>query len=125
MKILIVDDEQCIRDSFKELLEERGYEVVVARNGADGLDEIRTTDDFDILVTDLHMPALDGERLVQVIRRALLHRNKPIIAITAYPDRYDLLNMSLYDICEYLIKPVTEERLIEAIEHCYEKYTNR
>jgi len=62
--ILLVDDEESIRDTLKIILEDYGYRVMVASNGFDALNIIKNNL-IDILVTDLRMPKMDGIELLK------------------------------------------------------------
>jgi DNA-binding NtrC family response regulator len=78
-KILIIDDEQGIRDLLDTLLCRKGYDVVVAENGREGLKVFRR-ERPDVVVLDLKMPGMDGLTVLQEIRN--LHPNKPVIILT-------------------------------------------
>jgi DNA-binding NtrC family response regulator len=78
-KILIIDDEQGIRDLLDTLLCRKGYDVVVAENGREGLKVFRR-ERPDVVVLDLKMPGMDGLTVLQEIRH--LDPNKPVIILT-------------------------------------------
>ncbi|MFI5247165.1 MAG: response regulator [Nitrospirales bacterium] len=78
-KILIIDDEQGIRDLLDTLLRRKGYDVVVAENGREGLKVFRR-ERPDVVVLDLKMPGMDGLTVLQEIRH--LDPNKPVIILT-------------------------------------------
>jgi DNA-binding NtrC family response regulator len=78
-KILIIDDEQGIRDLLDTLLCRKGYDVVVAENGREGLKVFRR-ERRDVVVLDLKMPGMDGLTVLQEIRH--LDPNKPVIILT-------------------------------------------
>jgi len=66
-KVLVVDDEQGICDTMKDILESRGYGVVLANNGVDGL-RICAEDKIDLIVLDLMMPRMDGYLFMERLR---------------------------------------------------------
>lgn len=66
-KILLIDDEQTILDTYSALLEEKGYLVVTANCGENGLEEC-FAQPFDLVITDLTMPGIDGFALIQEIK---------------------------------------------------------
>jgi DNA-binding NtrC family response regulator len=78
-KILIIDDEQGIRDLLDTLLRRKGYDVVVAENGREGLKVFRR-ERPDVVVLDLKMPVMDGLTVLQEIRT--LDPTKPVIILT-------------------------------------------
>ena len=68
MKILLVDDEKALRDPLKFFLEEHGHEVLMANDGQIAMQIIEKNDDFDLIITDLQMPIMDGLDLLRKIR---------------------------------------------------------
>lgn len=80
-KLLIVEDEENLRDLYAEELEESGYEVSRASNGKEAIDLVRKKD-FDLVIMDIRMPEMDGiETLGKIIS---LERKIPVIIYTAY-----------------------------------------
>jgi len=80
-RILIVDDEKYIRDILSEILSTMGFEVVVASNGNEGL-ELFHRDCFDLVLTDLQMPGMDGWTLALRIKDE--SSNTPVVLITGF-----------------------------------------
>ena len=80
-QVLVIEDEPCVGDALSIVLSDNGYDVTVARNGCDGLDQARTKL-FDITITDLRLPDMSG---FDVITRILENQPKSlIIVITAH-----------------------------------------
>jgi two-component system chemotaxis sensor kinase CheA len=79
--ILLVEDSIYVRTQEQRLLENAGYEVVIAVDGVDGYNKLRTRD-FDAVVSDVEMPHLDGFSLTAKIRRHLEYKELPIILVT-------------------------------------------
>ena len=69
-KILVVEDEECVRDLLRETLEGEGCEVVTARTGAEALELVEAAE-FDCLFTDINMPGMDGWQLARSVRERL------------------------------------------------------
>ncbi len=80
-KILLVDDEEIIRDLFKEYLTEEGFEVKVVSSGKEAI-EIVKGETFDFFLIDLVMPEMDGVQLLREFRT--LKIDAPVILLTAY-----------------------------------------
>ena len=78
-KILVIDDEQGIRDLLDTLLRRKGYDVILSANGQKGL-EIFRREQPDVIVLDLKMPGMDGLTVLQQIRS--LDPKKPVIILT-------------------------------------------
>jgi len=81
-KILLIEDEEIFLDMFGKKLEDDGYEVTKASNGAWGVKEA-LVGDYDIIITDLIMPAMSGEEIIAKLKVDEKTKNIPIIAISA------------------------------------------
>ena len=84
-KVLVVDDSLTVRELERKLLSNRGYQVTVAVDGMDGWNAVRT-EQFDLVITDIDMPRMDGIELVTLIRQAPHLRSLPVM-IVSYKDR--------------------------------------
>ena len=106
--ILVIDDEKGILQIVHEVLTRLGHEVVTA---TDGLEGIRKFGDgnFDLVITDIRMPHIDGHGVVTHIRRSE-NRSIPVIAISGTPW---LVNKDDFDLI--LAKPFTLTQLVESI----------
>ena len=82
-KILIVEDTEETCDILTILLELKGYEVIVARDGVRGLEQVRAQRP-DLIITDIQMPCMDGSAMIKKLRRLPTSRDLPILAITAH-----------------------------------------
>ena len=81
MKILLVEDDKFIRDSFVARLRNNKYEVSSAKNGGEAIDKI-TTDNFDVVITDIGMPKVNGTEVLKFTKK-----NKPktkVIMMSTY-----------------------------------------
>ena len=84
-RVLVVDDSLTVRELERKLLAGRGYEVTIAVDGMDGWNAVRS-ERFDLVITDIDMPRLDGIELVTLIRRDSQLRETPVM-IVSYKDR--------------------------------------
>jgi CheY-like chemotaxis protein len=84
-KILIIEDQQVFIDMFGGKLMQEGFQVASARNGAWGLKEALTKE-FDLLVIDMVMPAMNGEEIVAKLKMEEKTKNIPIIVLSASVD---------------------------------------
>jgi signal transduction histidine kinase/ActR/RegA family two-component response regulator/HAMP domain-containing protein len=86
MQILCIDDESLLRELLKEILERDGHQVVLTDNGQSGLDEFRVASErnrpFDLVITDLGMPYLDGRQVAKTIKSE--SPNTPIVMLTGW-----------------------------------------
>lgn len=86
--ILSIDDDLLVRESIKNILDRYGYIVTVAANGQEALDMISKRS-FDLILTDLRMPGMNGIDVLRAIRERLTSQNRPLppeIILTAYDD---------------------------------------
>jgi two-component system, chemotaxis family, sensor histidine kinase and response regulator WspE len=84
-RVLVVDDSLTVRELERKLLDSHGYEVEVAVNGMEGWNAVRTGN-FDLVVTDVDMPRMDGIELVSLIRKDPSLKSLPVM-IVSYKDR--------------------------------------
>lgn len=81
--VLVVDDDEVIRELFRNTLAEEGHTVVTAGSSAEGLMQVRRRD-FGLVFLDLKMPEMDGAELFRQIR--IIRPGQPVTIITGYPD---------------------------------------
>jgi CheY-like chemotaxis protein len=81
--LIVVDDDDGIRVLLEELLVDRGYHVVTAPNGAEGLDRIRREPRLSLLITDIRMPGIDGWELARRARK--MRADLKVLYMTGYP----------------------------------------
>lgn len=113
--ILLVEDHQEIWDFLSRRLKRRGFEVIVAQDGQEGLDQTRASKP-DILLLDMNLPVMDGWTVAQTLKADAATRHIPIIALTAHAmsgDREKALNAGCDD---YHAKPVDFSQLLNQIE---------
>jgi len=84
-KILIIDDDQSIRESVSELLISEGHEVVTAANGLDGLDLLKKNK-IKLVIVDLRMPIMDGWEFKQSLDADPSYKELPVFVFSATPD---------------------------------------
>jgi CheY-like chemotaxis protein len=84
LRVLVVEDHFELQRLMASLLEARGFQVITCSNGGDALANLPAIDP-DVLVTDLSMPVLDGERLSRAVRDHPLYAGIPIVVTTASP----------------------------------------
>ncbi len=116
-RLLLADDEAIIRKSLQRLLEAEGHEVVTVENGLDALQALREGK-FDVLITDINMPGLDGERLMQEVHR--LHTDTEVIVITGYGTVDSAVTAIRDGALDYIVKPIEDERIKISIQRSLE-----
>src|SRR5580692_1716231 len=113
-RILLVDDDDDIREVYQIGLENRGFEIVAASNVHDAL-RLISTEKFDVLLSDLHMPdAGDGFTVVSAMRHA--HPQAVTLVLSGYPALQEAMAAMLLEADEVLVKPVGLAAVAEIIE---------
>lgn len=112
-KILITDDNRAFAENLAEVLEDVGHEARIAGSGAEAL-ELAAATRFDVLLSDMRMPAMGGAELVHHVRR--LDPGLPAIVITAYAWDNDIEMARQDGLLAILTKPVPMPALLELIE---------
>jgi len=115
IKVLIVDDDQICREILRETLESQEITVALAGDGLEGLDKL-STEPFDILITDLNMPRMDGLTLLQEARE-----HYPHIIITGYGSLESAIEAIRKGTYDYIQKPFKIEEIQIVTRNAIEK----
>ena len=113
-RILLVDDDPEIVDSMRTVLESRGYEILVARDGNQGL-AMAETDGPDLVVLDMMMPKRSGFLVLEKLRRS---NQSPVrvIMITANEGSRHKAYAEMLGVDDYIRKPFAMDRLLESVD---------
>ncbi len=112
--ILIIDDDPQIRSLFREILEQAGYDVLLASNGHDGIQLFRQTP-ADLVITDVFMPEIDGLELIMTLHHEA--PTVPIIAFTGKSEGREYLKVAKYLGAHHtMAKPIPATELIHAVQ---------
>jgi two-component system chemotaxis sensor kinase CheA len=114
-RILLVEDTQFFRQVVSGYLEQEGYEVVTAVNGALGLREL-TRQSFDLVISDIEMPQMDGWTLARAVREQLGRRDLPLLALTTLNSDHDRQRALECGFNGYEVK-VDRESLLASVVH--------
>ncbi len=111
MRVLVVDDEEKIRNVIKEYAEFEGYEIDEAADGMEAIAKCKTQD-YDIIIMDVMMPKLDGFSSIKEIRKI---KNIPVIMLSARGEEYDKLFGFEIGVDDYVVKPFSPKELMARI----------
>ena len=106
-KILLVDDEELVIKSLEKLLKKEGHDITAAHNGSEAIKKAESMD-FDLIITDLRMPTLNGIDTIEQIRKVVRMRGgtpAPEICITGYADEEINKKAEKIGVADYLYKP--------------------
>ncbi|MBI5709234.1 MAG: sigma-54-dependent Fis family transcriptional regulator [Candidatus Eisenbacteria bacterium] len=116
-KILVVDDEQSMTQFLGIVLRKEGYQVTTVSNGRDALEKVRV-EAFDVVITDIRMPGMDGIQLLQGIKKH--DPSLPVVIMTAYASQQsaiDAVNMGAF---QYLIKNAKNDEIKLVVRNAIE-----
>jgi two-component system, chemotaxis family, chemotaxis protein CheY len=113
--ILVVDDSVSLRQSVRFILEQNGYAVLEAVDGADGLAK-QGGRRFDLVITDVNMPNMDGLTMVKKIRESGENKFVPILVLTTESQGSVLEEGKKVGATGWIVKPFNNEKLIGTVK---------
>jgi len=113
VNILVVDDDEGIRETLSDLFSIMGHRVVVAKNGLEAISKVREIN-FDVILMDFLMPELDGIKAYNEIRK--ISPDTVVVLMTAYPDDIQVEEVAQEGIAKVLAKPFYFEEINELLE---------
>lgn len=111
MRVLVVDDEEKIRNVIKEYAEFEGYEIDEASDGMEAIAKCKS-ENYDIIIMDVMMPKIDGFSSIKEIRKT---KNIPVIMLSARGEEYDKLFGFEIGVDDYVVKPFSPKELMARI----------
>ena len=124
-KIVYVEDELEIIDLVKLILSRKGYEVIGAAGGREGLDTIREVVP-DLVLLDLMMPDIEGWDVYQQMRADDATRHIPVIVVTAKAQNIDkVLGLHIAKVNDYISKPFSPQDLVNSVDKVFEAEPQR
>ena len=112
-RILVVDDEQTVRDFLQRVLETAGYTVITASNGQEALDKVPQFD-ISLVLLDIMMPGLDGFEVLDHMRQ--YEENIPVIMLTGIHEATTKIDSLTLGADDYITKPFSVEELLARIQ---------
>ena len=113
-KILIVDDDENIRNTMKAILEDEGYIVDMAVTGAEAVQKTQKTT-YNIALLDIRLPDMEGVELLKLIKDGVPRTRK--IMVTGYPSMQNAISALNRNADAYLIKPVEIDDLLQTVKN--------
>jgi two-component system response regulator PilR (NtrC family) len=119
-KILVVDDELSMREFLEILLENNGYDVTTANGGTDAVAKLNATETpFDLVLTDLKMPQVDGIQLLEFVKSH--HPSVEVIMMTAFSTTETAIKAMKLGAFDYLSKPFKVDEVSVVVQRCLDK----
>ena len=114
--VLIVEDSPTMRQLIAFALKRiRGIKIVEANDGVDGLKKL-SSDKFDLILSDINMPIMDGLKLVSLVRRDPNFKDVPIVIITTEGASEDRERALALGANEYITKPIQTMKILETVK---------
>lgn len=111
--ILVVDDDLQVATTIRNILVVEGYDVETAQSGRQAIDLLRNCHHFDLVITDMKMPEVDG---LEVVRQAREYeRHLPVIVMTGYPALENGLQCLEAGTSDYIVKPLEIRTLVSVV----------
>jgi chemotaxis protein histidine kinase CheA/ActR/RegA family two-component response regulator len=114
-RVLLVDDSLSVRKFVGQMLDKAGFDVTTANDGAEALMRLGERE-FDVMVTDLEMPRLNGYELLEDVRRRASTRDLPVVILTTRSGAKHQSLARQLGVNHYVTKPVSEEEFVRLIE---------
>src|SRR5213593_3432513 len=116
-KILVVDDEQSMTQFLGIVLRKDGYQVTTVNNGREALERVKS-ENFDVVITDIKMPGMDGIQLLQGIKK--LDPSLPVVIMTAYASQQSAIDAVNHGAFQYLIKNAKNDEIKLVVRNALE-----
>ena len=123
-KVLVIDDEEVIRQTIRKQLDGSGFEIIEANDGEQGIELLNTLDNpltVDVIICDIRMPKINGIEAIAYFRKE--YPSTPIVVLTGYPDVTLATDLLKQGVTDYLTKPVDKQILVEAVKNAAHRRT--
>jgi two-component system response regulator AtoC len=122
-KILIIDDNESLRYTLTNVLEEAGFETCAVEDGTKGIGEVRTNS-YNLVICDMKIPGMDGMQILREIK--IINPDLPVLVLTAFGDIKNAVEAMKQGAHDYLTKPFNNEEMILNIRNALElRYLNQ
>lgn len=118
-RILIAEDDRISQRLAKTIVESFGHTAFVSPNGKHAYEALKAENSFDLLITDIMMPEMDGRQLIQTLRGDTELREMPVIIMSAVVGVSDISSLLELGATRFLAKPLIQEELQESIRRCF------
>src|SRR6266700_929421 len=116
-KILVVDDEQSMTQFLGIVLRKEGYQVTTVNSGREALERVKS-ENFDVVITDIKMPGMDGIQLLQGIKK--LDATLPVVIMTAYASQQSAIDAVNLGAFQYLLKNAKNDEIKLVVRNALE-----
>ena len=120
-KILIAEDDRISQKLASKIVEEMGHTAFVSPHGKHAYEALTASNDFDMLITDIMMPEMDGQQLIQTMRGDQQFTDFPIIIMSAVVGISEISELLKLGATLFLAKPLDRKELQDYIQRCLGK----
>ncbi len=113
--VLIVDDSEVMRWTMTSTLKRNGYDVLTAKDGLDALEKIKDREKIHLIITDVHMPGMDGLSFIAEIRKREGYKFTPIIVLTTEIKDEMKQEGRKAGATGWIVKPFRPENLLDTV----------
>ncbi len=117
MRILVAEDDPISLKLITSILTKNSFEVVPAKTGKEAMEVLTKDNQFDLLISDVMMPEMDGFTLVSTVKKDKALKRIPIIMCTAVSEQKAVLKALELGVCDYITKPIKAGMLIEKVSN--------
>lgn len=117
-KVLIAEDDRISQKLAAKLVEELGHIAFVSPDGQHAYEALKAANDFDMLLTDIMMPRMDGQQLIKTLRGDQEFKNLPIIIMSAVVGMNEISNLLKLGATLFLAKPLNREDIQNYVCRC-------
>lgn len=114
-KLLLLEDEEDLREMLCETLQMAGYEVTTAGDGEEGLRKLSELDGLALIVTDLKMPKMNGLQFMSAIKKMQLTKEPPLVVMTAFSQQKVIDEGKKLGVSAWIVKPVKRDMLLTTL----------
>lgn len=120
-KVLIAEDDRISQKLAVKLVEELGHTAFVSPDGQHAYEALKAANDFDMLLTDIMMPRMDGQQLIKTLRGDLEFKDFPIIIMSAVVGMNEISNLLKLGATLFLAKPLNRVEMQDYVCRCLER----
>lgn len=113
--ILIVDDSKTIRNLVAFIMKKEGFKVTQAEDGMDGLEKLYSSENIDLIVSDINMPRMDGLTFIKTVREQEAYRDVPIVVLSTEGKEEDIREGISLGANLYMVKPAQPDKMMKNI----------
>ena len=119
-KILLIDDDVLVLKTIRKLLSLKGHELFECKSSEEALGLVKK-ETFDLVITDIRMPGLNGIQMLEKIRDDQQNKNLPVILITGYASEDAPIEAFRLNADDYILKPFNSDQLLASVQRIFER----